>query len=201
MNKYRGCVAEIVTENQYFSALRNARLLALCCIIQLFNSSTVWAYDANSTVNFSVTGIIEEPSCEVSVKPSDNIDLGIVSYQHMTGKPGANSENVPVQLDFKNCSSGTASVTITFSGAYYDNTYTMIYKNAQTGSSGAKGVGLQLFSLKDTKSLGPGEKYTYAFSNETGGHTFDMIARMYTPYGKITPGDVMFITTFNVSYK
>jgi outer membrane usher protein len=28
-----------------------------------------WAYDANSTVNFNVTGKIEEPVCEVSVNP------------------------------------------------------------------------------------------------------------------------------------
>lgn len=54
-----------------------------------------WAYDANSTVNFNVTGTIEEPSCEVSIKPSENIDLGTVSYQHMTGKAGANSEKRP----------------------------------------------------------------------------------------------------------
>ncbi|HDX9098193.1 TPA: fimbrial protein, partial [Klebsiella michiganensis] len=40
-----------------------------------------WAYDANSTVNFNITGKIEEPVCEVSVKPSSAIDLGTVSYQ------------------------------------------------------------------------------------------------------------------------
>jgi outer membrane usher protein len=34
-----------------------------------------------NTVNFNVTGKIEEPVCEVSVKPSSAIDLGTVSYQ------------------------------------------------------------------------------------------------------------------------
>ncbi len=183
------------------SLFSNSKLLASCCVIQLFASTTVWAYDANSTINFNVTGMIEEPSCEVSVKPSDNIDLGTVSYQHMTGKPGANSGNTPVYLEFENCSKDTASVTITFSGSYYDDTYSMIYKNAQTDSTGAKGVGLQLFSLKDAKSLGPGDQYTYIFSDEAGGHVFDMIARMYTPYGVITAGKVLFSATFNVSYK
>ncbi|WP_228727455.1 fimbrial protein [Klebsiella sp. RHBSTW-00215] len=183
------------------SLFSNSKLLASCCVIQLFASTTVWAYDANSTINFNVTGMIEEPSCEVSVKPSDNIDLGTVSYQHMTGKPGANSGNTPVYLELENCSKDTASVTITFSGSYYDDTYSMIYKNAQTDSTGAKGVGLQLFSLKDAKSLGPGDQYTYIFSDEAGGHVFDMIARMYTPYGVITAGKVLFSATFNVSYK
>lgn len=183
------------------SLFSNAKLLASCCVIQLFASTAVWAYDANSTINFNVTGMIEEPSCEVSVKPSDNINLGTVSYQHMTGKPGANSGNTPVYLEFENCSKDTASVTITFSGSYYDDTYSMIYKNAQTDSTGAKGVGLQLFSLKDAKSLGPGDEYTYIFSGEAGGHVFDMIARMYTPYGVITAGKVLFSATFNVSYK
>ncbi|MDW2612026.1 fimbrial protein, partial [Escherichia coli] len=46
------------------------------------------AYDANSTVNFNVTGKIEEPVCEVSIKPSSTIDLGTVSYQSLSGKPG-----------------------------------------------------------------------------------------------------------------
>lgn len=183
------------------SLFSNAKLLASCCVIQLFASTAVWAYDANSTINFNVTGMIEEPSCEVSVKPSDNINLGTVSYQHMTGKPGANSGNTPVYLEFENCSKDTASVTITFSGSYYDDTYSMIYKNAQTDSTGARGVGLQLFSLKDAKSLGPGDQYTYIFSDEAGGHVFDMIARMYTPYGIITAGKVLFSATFNVSYK
>lgn len=50
-----------------------------------------WAYDANSTVNFNITGKIEEPVCEVSVKPSSAIDLGTVSYQSLSGKPGASS--------------------------------------------------------------------------------------------------------------
>lgn len=186
---------------KYASRARNIALLVLCCTIQLFVSAAAWAYDANSTVNFNVTGTIEEPSCEVSIKPSENIDLGTVSYQHMTGKAGANSENVPVYLQFENCAQGTASVTITFSGSGYDSTYSMIYKNAQTDSSGAKGVGLQLFSLKDSKSLGPGDQYIYTFSDGEGGHTFDMIARMYTPYGQITAGGVIYAATFNVYYK
>lgn len=29
-----------------------------------------WAYDTSSSVNFNITGKIEEPVCEVSVKPS-----------------------------------------------------------------------------------------------------------------------------------
>ncbi|MBA7843875.1 fimbrial protein [Klebsiella sp. RHBSTW-00484] len=201
MNRYPMWAVKMITNNMCFSLLRNTCLLVLCCITQLFVTSTAWAYDANSTVNFNVTGMIEEPSCEVLVKPSENIDLGTVSYQHMTGKPGANSESVPVQLEFDNCSKDTASVTITFSGAYFDNTYSMIYKNSQTDSSGAKGVGLQLLSLNGAKSLGPGDQYTYTFSDEARGHVFDMIARMYTPYGQITAGNVLFTATFNVSYK
>lgn len=191
----------LVAGSSHCSLARNFGLLTSFFVIPLLWSALAWAYDASSTVNFNVTGMIEEPSCEVSVKPSDNIDLGTVSSQHLVGKPGANSSNVPVSLEFNNCSKDTAQVTITFSGAYYDDTYSMIYKNAQTDSSGAKGIGLQLFSLKDTKSLGPGDQYIYTFSDEARGHVFDMIARMYTPYGQITAGKVFFAATFNVSYK
>lgn len=190
----------LTTGSRRCSLVKNFCLLGAGFIISFFLSSGAWAYDASSTVNFNVTGMIEEPSCEVSIKPSDNIDLGTVSFQHLTGKPGANSANVPVYLEFENCSKGTRAVTITFSGSYYDSTYSMIYKSAAVGT-GAKGVGLQLFSLKDSKSLGPGDQYIYTFSDEAGGHVFDMIARMYTPYGQITAGKVLFAATFNVSYK
>jgi outer membrane usher protein len=65
--------------------------LTLLLITGLLLSGTMpaWAYDAANTVNFNVTGTIEEPVCEVSVKPSNAIDLGTVSYQYLTGKPGA----------------------------------------------------------------------------------------------------------------
>lgn len=165
----------------------------------LTNAIPVWAYDATNTVNFNVTGTIEEPVCEVSVKPSNAIDLGTVSYQRLTGKPGATSETTAVALVFDNCSTGTASVTITFNGVPFDSTYTSIYESEII--YGAKGVGLQLLSAEDQKTLGPNDSYTYVFNDSSSGHTFDMNARMYTPYGRITAGNVAYTVTFNVSYK
>ena len=96
--------------------------LTLLLITGLLLSGTMpaWAYDAANTVNFNVTGTIEEPVCDVSVKPSNAIDLGTVSYQYLTGKPGATSEATAVSLVFDNCSTGTASVTITFNGTPFD---------------------------------------------------------------------------------
>lgn len=182
-----------------FSLLRKTLLLALCCITQLFVSSAVWAYDAGSTVNFNVTGNIEEPVCEVAVKPSNTINLGTVSYQRLTGKPGASSETTAVALVFDNCSTGTASVTITFNGVPFDGTYTAIYENELT--YGAKNVGLQLLSADEQKTLGPNDSYTYVFSDSPEGHAFNMSARMYTPNGRVTAGNVAYTVTFNVSYK
>ncbi|WEJ88760.1 MAG: fimbrial protein [Klebsiella huaxiensis] len=165
----------------------------------LTNAIPVWAYDATNTVNFNVTGTIEEPVCAVTVKPSSAIDLGTVSSQYLTDKPGATSDATAVALVFDNCSTGTASVTITFNGASFDSTYTAIYENELI--DGAKGVGLQLLSAEDQKTLGPNDSYTYVFNDSSSGHTFDMNARMYTPYGRITAGNVAYTVTFNVSYK
>lgn len=179
--------------------LMKSRTLLLITGLLLSGTMPAWAYDATSTVNFNVTGTIEEPVCEVSVKPSNAIDLGTVSSQHLIGKPGATSETTAVALVFDNCSTGTASAAITFGGVPFDSTYTAIYENELI--DGAKDVGLQLLSAEDQKTLGPNDSYTYVFNDSSSGHTFDMSARMYTPYGHVTAGNVAYTVTFNVSYK
>lgn len=179
--------------------LMKSRLLFIISIgfVSIF-ASPAWAYDANSTVNFSVTGKIEEPVCEVSVKPSNAIDLGTVAYQSLSGKPGASSAAKAVAIAFDNCSIGTASVTLTFSGTSFNSTYTEIYESENI--YGAKDVGLQLLSAGDQKSLGPNDSYTYVFT-EGSEHVFNMNARMYTPNGRVTTGNVAYTVTFNVVYK
>ncbi|HDT6510120.1 TPA: fimbrial protein [Klebsiella aerogenes] len=166
----------------------------------LFIATSALAYDASSTLNITVTGSIEEPACEVTVKPSTTIDLGTVSYQILTGKAGAHGDSTPVKLVFNNCMSGLSSVTLSFSGSSFDETYPSIYKNFQTGSNGATGVGMQLLSQTDQQPLGPGDRYLFTFDN-TDTHTFNMIARMYSPYGNIRAGVVGFTATFDVAYK
>lgn len=89
-------------------------------------------------------------------------------------------------------------MTITFSGNSFDSTYSSIYENELI--DGAKGVGLQLLSAVDQKSLGPNDSYTYLF-NEGAEPIFNMSARMYTPNGRVTAGNVAYTVTFNVSYK
>lgn len=167
--------------------------------ILLYSMMPARAYEANSTVNLNITGNIEEPVCEVSVKPSSAIDLGTVFYQRLTGKPGSSSDSTALSLVFDNCSTGTSSVTITFSGLSFDNTFKSIYVNEII--YGAKEVGLQLLSAQDQQSLGPNDRYTYVFNDSADGNVFNMLARMYTPTGRVAAGKVAFTVTFNVSYK
>ena len=61
-------------------------------------------------------------------------------------------------------------------------------------------MGLQLLSAVDQKNLGPNDTYTYALTDGAE-HAFNMIARMYTPNGKITAGKVAYTVTFDVTYK
>ena len=157
-----------------------------------------WAYDTSSSVNFNITGKIEEPVCEVSVKPSSAIDLGTVSYQKLTNKPGASSDATTVSIAFDNCSTGTASVTLMFSGIVFVGNDINVYMNELF--SGAQDVWLQLQSAVDQKNLGPGDSYTYFFTDGAE-HVFNMIARMYTPNGRVTAGSVSYTVTFNVAYK
>lgn len=185
----------------YAKTLAKSPLLLLITGISGVLTSTLpaWAYEASNTVNFNVTGNIEEPVCEVYVKPSNTIDLGTVSSQHLIGKAGATSETTAAALVFDNCSTGTASVTITLNGTSFDSTHTAIYENELI--YGAKGVGLQLLSAEDQKTLGPNDSYTYVFNDSSSEQYFNMSARMYTPYGHVTAGNVAYTVTFNVSYK
>ncbi|GKM60287.1 fimbrial protein [Klebsiella variicola] len=159
------------------------------------------AYEGSSTVNFNVTGTIEAPSCEVAVEPSNSIDLGTVSSQTFSGNAGSSGASVPVKLVFSSCSADASAVTIAFSGAKFDNTYTSVYKNFRTGSDGASGVGMQLLTLADQQPLGPGDQYLYTFGDNADVHTFNMMARMFSPYGQVRPGIVGFTATFDVAYK
>ena len=163
-------------------SLMKSRLLFIISIgfVSIF-ARPAGAYDANSTVNFNVTGKIEEPVCEVSIKPSSTIDLGTVSYQSLSGKPGASSAAKIVAIAFDNCSLGTASVTITFSGTSFSSTYTDIYESENI--YGAKDVGLQLLSAGIKRSWGQMTAIPM-LSLRVLEHVFNMNARMYTPNGR-----------------
>lgn len=146
------------------------------------------AYEGSSTVNFNVTGTIEAPSCEVAVEPSNSIDLGTVSSQTFSGHAGASGASVPVKLVFSSCSADASAVTIAFSGTSFDSTHASIYKNFQTGSNGASGVGLQLQSMADQQPLGPGDQYLYTFGDDADIHTFNMVARMFFALWRVRSG-------------
>lgn len=92
-------------------------------------------------------------------------------------------------------------MTIAFSGTSFDSTHASIYKNVQTGSNGASGVGLQLMSMAEQQPLGPGDQFLYTFGDSADVHTFNMVARMFSPYGQVSPGIVGFTATFDVAYK
>ncbi len=175
------------------------RGILLASLVQL--SLPALAYEGSSTVNFAVTGTIEAPSCEVAVEPSNSIDLGTVSSQTFSGNAGSNGASVPVKLVFSRCSADASAVTISFSGAKFDSTYASVYKNFRTDSDGASGVGMQLLTLTDQQPLGPGDQYLYTFGDSADVHTFNMVARMFSPYGQVTPGIVSFTATFDVAYK
>ena len=166
---------ELIRPNNFGASMKSRWLLFIIAIgFVSVSTSPAWAYD------------------------SSNIDLGTVSYQSLSGKPGASGAAKVVSIAFDNCSTGTSSVTLTFSGFSFSGNGSSIYVNELV--YGAKNVGLQLQSAVDQKSLGPGDTYTYFF-NSGPEQIFNMNARMYTPNGQVTTGNVAFTVTFNVSYK
>ncbi|PJR48405.1 fimbrial protein [Klebsiella sp. H-Nf2] len=181
--------------------MRNSSTVGILVASLLLLSLPALAYDGSSTINFNVTGTIEAPSCEVVVEPSNSIDLGTVSLQTFSGHAGASGANVPVKLVFSSCSADASAVTIAFSGTSFDSTHASVYKNLQTGSNGASGVGLQLMGMANQQPLGPGDQYLYTFGGRADVHTFNMVARMFSPYGQVSPGIVGFTATFDVAYK
>lgn len=181
--------------------MRDGSTRGILVVSLLLLSLPALAYEGSSTVNFNVTGTIEAPSCEVAVEPSNSIDLGTVSSQTFSGHAGASGASVPVKLVFSSCSADASAVTIAFSGTSFDSTHASIYKNVQTGSNGASGVGLQLMSMAEQQPLGPGDQFLYTFGDSADVHTFNMVARMFSPYGQVNPGIVGFTATFDVAYK
>ncbi|QPK01324.1 fimbrial protein [Enterobacter mori] len=178
---------------------RNALLSGML----LFISISARAYDANSQVDFSVTGTIEPITCNVAILPSDNVNIGTISSQHLAGIPGGNGPSTVISLQFSGCTSEVTSSTITFSGEPYDGTYAMIYKNNRSGSDAAGGIGLQLFTTSGNGAftpLGNGDAYDFQF-DDTETNTFRMLARLYTPYGNVSAGAFSTTVTFNVSYQ
>ncbi len=55
--------------------------------------------------------------------------------------------------------------------------------------------------LGTVSSLGPGDQYLYTFGDDADIHTFNMVARMFSPYGQVRSGMVGFTATFDVAYK
>jgi outer membrane usher protein len=103
-----------------------------------------------------------------------------------------------VSLVFDNCSTGTASVTITFSGTPFDSTYTSIYENELI--YGAKSVGLQLLSANEQKTLGPNDSYTYVSVIALKGIPLIWRQNVYAEWAH-NGGNVAYTVTFNVAYK
>jgi type 1 fimbria pilin len=159
------------------------------------------AYEGSSTVNFNVTGTIEAPSCEVAVEPSNSIDLGTVSSQTFSGNAGSSGASVPVKLVFSSCSADASAVTIAFSGAKFDNTHASVYKNFRQAATGPAASVCNFSLMADQQPLGPGDQYLYTFGDDADVHTFNMVARMFSPYGQVRPGIVGFTATFDVAYK
>jgi hypothetical protein len=42
--------------------------------------------------------------------------------------------------------------------------------------------------MADQQPLGPGDQYLYTFGDDADVHTFNMVARMFSPYGQVRPG-------------
>ncbi|WP_373326458.1 fimbrial protein [Cronobacter turicensis] len=153
-----------------------------------------------STINFSVSGNIIRPSC--NVEAPNVVKLGTFNRQELS-IPGANSASIPVQIKLTGCTGGLSEATATFSGQPYDNGAmgTAIYANQY--ENGATGIGLQLISAdgKPLVNLANGVSYSVPVDADTHSGNLRMIARMYSPEGKPGAGDFSSSVTINFVYQ
>lgn len=171
--------------------------LLVCEMLLPFQTRAAGSQD---TINFSVTGNIIRPSC--NIEAPNVVKLGTFNRQELS-VPGANSASIPVQLKLTGCNNGLSEATATFSGTPYDNGAmgTAIYANQY--ENGATGLGLQLINAdgKPLVNLANGVSYSVPLDADTHSGNLRMIARMYSPDGKPGAGDFTSSVTINFTYQ
>ncbi|EOC1267584.1 fimbrial protein [Cronobacter malonaticus] len=181
------------------SGYRRAFLAALVFCEALFSFQSM-AAGSQDTINFSVTGTIIRPSC--NIEAPGVVKLGTFNRQDFS-IPGANSASIPVQITLSGCMTGLSEATATFSGQPYDNGAmgSAIYANQY--ENGATGIGLQLINAdgKALVNLANGISYSVPIDAGTHSGNLRMIARMYSPDGKPGAGDFSSSVTINFVYQ
>ncbi|EOI3488693.1 fimbrial protein SthD [Cronobacter sakazakii] len=157
------------------------------------------AAGSQDTINFSVTGTIIRPSCNIEA-PSV-VKLGTFNRQDLS-IAGANSASIPVLVKLTGCTAGLSEATAQFSGQPYDNGAmgTAIYANQAENGAGDLGLQLINFDGKPLVNLANGVSYSVPIKADTHSGMLSLIARMYSPLGKPTDGDFSSSVTINFIY-
>lgn len=149
-------------------------------------------------VNINITGKVVASPCIVDTATSTlNVDLGNIQASTLN-QAGNVSPYKIFDLVLKDCPSGTASVTATFSGALapdgtgdYMNTGTATNVNVQLKESQPSGNG---------KFLGPGAALTRSVATDRT-VTFRMGARAITATADVMPGTIVSISQVTFTYQ
>lgn len=169
-------------------ALQTARAL----LTLMLCSGAVWADDAS----VNITGRVLSAACEPTVDPLA-VDLGTLSRSVLSSK-GATGSNTDFTLRLKSCPAEVSQVQVQFDGVVATGDNSAL---ALTGSSVAKGVGVQLLD-NAKKVLAPGTR-SPLMSIIGGNSTVNSLtfsARYIAISDTVTAGSANASATFTIWY-
>lgn len=148
---------------------------------------------------------IVSPSCTVLSGKNMNVDIGTIKRTDLKGVgtwAGGTPFNIQLQCSGGVSASGFANINTTFSGNLATNTSASqgVLINEKTGSSAAKGIGVQV--LKDGTPLELDKKYFIGqlATSQTSFYTLPYTARFYQYLSDISSGEVQSHMVFNLTY-
>ncbi|HHA2009518.1 TPA: fimbrial protein [Enterobacter mori] len=151
---------------------------------------------AGDTVTLNITGNVVASPCVVNGGAS-NIDVDLGSIQAATlAAAGSSSPEVPFDIKFTDCPTGTTSVLATFSGTSDSVAGTNYYKN--TGTAGNVAVALIQTSTGNFKGNGTSITQTVQTDRTV---TMSLKAKAYSSAGGATPGTIKSVVTATITYQ
>lgn len=155
---------------------------------------------ADTTI--SVSGKVVAASCTVSseLQSGQEVDLGTVGRTHfLHANDAGNWQNFSLKL--ADCAASTSKATVTFTGTP-DGTDSTLFANTESTETAATNMAVQIAKESDHSAvLSNASTMTIDIDSSSQTATFPLAARLYTPTGNVSPGNVSSSVVVNFTYQ
>ncbi|HBT4792456.1 TPA: type 1 fimbrial protein [Klebsiella quasipneumoniae subsp. similipneumoniae] len=158
---------------------------------------------SSNTITLNISGKILTGTCTVSpvLIAGQQVPLGSLERSKFKSPGAADPNWHNFSLELTNCSAGITTSTVTFSGAE-DSNDRLLFANTEPELSAAKNMAVQI-SRQDNNNeiLSNGSSMTVNVNNQNGTASFPLAARMITPVGNATAGEVSSLVLVTFTYQ